>query len=43
MFPLSEEEGVQLAQIDTADYPEIESALKADIQMPRLVLITNKG
>ena len=43
MFPLSEEESVQLAYIDTADYPEIERALKADEKMPRLILIANQG
>ncbi len=43
MFPLSEEDQVQLGYIDTADYPEIEGAMKADIKMPRIVMITESG
>ena len=43
MFPLSEEDQVQLGYIDTADYPEIEGAMKADIKMPRIVMITDSG
>ena len=43
MFPLSEEDDVQLAYIDTADYPEIELVMKADIKMPRIVMITEAG
>ena len=39
MFPLSEEDDVQLGYIDTADYSEIESAMKADVKMPRIVMI----
>ena len=43
MFPLSEEDDVQLGYIDTADYSEIESAMKADVKMPRIVMITEGG
>ena len=43
MFPLSEEDDVQLAYIDTADYPEIEPVMRADIKMPRIVMITEAG
>ncbi len=43
MFPLSEEDQVQLGYIDTADYSEIETAMRADIKMPRIVLITDAG
>ena len=43
MFPLSEEDQMQLGYIDTADYSEIESAMKADIKMPRIVMITEGG
>jgi ABC-type sugar transport system ATPase subunit len=43
MFPLSEEDQVQLGYIDTADYSEIETAMKADVKMPRIVLITDAG
>ena len=43
MFPLSEEDQVQLGYIDTADYSEIETAMRADVKMPRIVLITDAG
>ena len=43
MFPLSEEENLHIGYVDTADYPEIEAPLKADVMMPRLVLFTDYG